>query len=150
LSVLALITHAHEARSVVAAAQNSAHALNTDLVILSHEYSPIVEDAQTVVSSDAIQSELVSQVFECLQESQNRLRSEKSLPGLEAVRWDRHPNPLTTTIEQTRKADIQLIVANAESKIRMPGKQSIAVQALRGYAVQPCSNFPKRTTIVAT
>ena len=45
MTVLALITNPAEARTVVAVAQHSAVALETDLSIMCYEYRPVVEEA---------------------------------------------------------------------------------------------------------
>ena len=63
LSVLAVITDATEAHSVVAAAQCSALALETSLYVLCYQYSPIAEEALEVTRADVDQDELVGQVF---------------------------------------------------------------------------------------
>ena len=108
LSVLALITDVSEARSLVAAAQRSALALETRLCVLCYEYSPIMEKAQGVVRADASHDTLVGQVFEVLTELQSSFPDEKSSIETAAVRLVRHSNPVLATVAATRTDDIQL------------------------------------------
>lgn len=158
MSVLALITDSAEARAVIAAAYHCSRAFESDLSVLCYEYSPIAEEAIDVSRQDVERQGLVVHVLMVIEELNSQLADGETPAGSVAVWLTRHPDALTATIEQTRRQDIELVVASAQSAGANRGVQSLQARLLRhapshlslvSLSEQPAFP-PKRLLAVAT